>query len=85
MLPPQTQKYIRLARADGIHSNGSGAAKRRETVEQYVLEMRGIVKIFPGVRALDGVNLQIRPGKTHVICGENGAGKSTLIDRKSVV
>lgn len=48
-------------------------------MEQYVLEMRGIVKVFPGVRALDGVNLQVRPGKTHVICGENGAGKSTLM------
>lgn len=46
---------------------------------QYVLEMRGIVKVFPGVRALDGVNLNIRAGKVHVICGENGAGKSTLM------
>ena len=46
---------------------------------EYVLEMQGIVKIFPGVRALDGVNLRVRPGKVHVICGENGAGKSTLM------
>lgn len=46
---------------------------------EYVLEMRGIVKVFPGVRALDGVNLLVRPGKVHVICGENGAGKSTLM------
>ena len=46
---------------------------------EYVLEMRDIVKVFPGVRALDGVKLQIRPGKVHVICGENGAGKSTLM------
>lgn len=46
---------------------------------EYVLEMRNIVKVFPGVRALDGVKLQIRPGKVHVICGENGAGKSTLM------
>nr|WP_305147478.1 sugar ABC transporter ATP-binding protein [Butyricicoccus faecihominis] len=41
--------------------------------------MRNIVKIFPGVRALDGVNLKVRAGKVHVICGENGAGKSTLM------
>ncbi len=47
--------------------------------EQYVLEMRNIVKVFPGVRALDGVTLNVRPGKVHVICGENGAGKSTLM------
>lgn len=46
---------------------------------EYVLEMQGIVKVFPGVRALDGVNLKVRPGKVHVICGENGAGKSTLM------
>ena len=46
---------------------------------EYVLEMRDIVKVFPGVRALDGVKLQVRPGKVHVICGENGAGKSTLV------
>lgn len=46
---------------------------------EYVLEMRNIVKLFPGVRALDGVNLKVRPGKVHVICGENGAGKSTLM------
>ncbi|MCI8857542.1 MAG: sugar ABC transporter ATP-binding protein [Clostridiaceae bacterium] len=46
---------------------------------EYVLEMQGIVKVFPGVRALDGVNLKVRHGKVHVICGENGAGKSTLM------
>lgn len=50
-----------------------------DTTEQFVLEMRGIVKVFPGVRALDGVDLKVRRGKVHVICGENGAGKSTLM------
>ncbi|WP_246208544.1 sugar ABC transporter ATP-binding protein [Anaerotalea alkaliphila] len=45
----------------------------------YILEMRDVVKVFPGVRALDGVNLKLRPGTVHVICGENGAGKSTLM------
>ena len=45
----------------------------------YVLEMQGIVKEFFGVRALDGVNLKVAPGKVHIICGENGAGKSTLM------
>ena len=46
---------------------------------ECVLEMRNVVKVFPGVRALDGVNLMVHPGKVHVICGENGAGKSTLM------
>jgi inositol transport system ATP-binding protein len=50
-----------------------------QTENAYILEMRGVVKEFPGVKALDGVNLCVRPGKVHVICGENGAGKSTLM------
>ncbi|MBL1067653.1 multiple monosaccharide ABC transporter ATP-binding protein [Streptomyces sp. 7-21] len=48
-------------------------------MERHVLEMRGITKTFPGVRALDGVNISVRPGEIHAICGENGAGKSTLM------
>ncbi|WP_030382122.1 MULTISPECIES: multiple monosaccharide ABC transporter ATP-binding protein [unclassified Streptomyces] len=44
-----------------------------------VLEMRSIVKTFPGVKALSDVTLTVRPGEVHAICGENGAGKSTLM------
>jgi putative multiple sugar transport system ATP-binding protein len=44
-----------------------------------LLEMRGISKVFPGVRALDHVNLAVEQGEIHAICGENGAGKSTLM------
>src|SRR4051794_5701878 len=44
-----------------------------------LLQMRGIVKQFPGVRALDGIDLTVRAGEVHCLLGQNGAGKSTLI------
>ncbi|MBD8063859.1 ATP-binding cassette domain-containing protein [Devosia sp. PTR5] len=44
-----------------------------------ILEMRNITKTFPGVKALSDVNLDVREGEIHAICGENGAGKSTLM------
>jgi ribose transport system ATP-binding protein len=44
-----------------------------------LLEMHGIAKAFPGVRALDGVDLDVRAGEVHCLLGQNGAGKSTLI------
>ncbi len=47
---------------------------------KYVLEMKDISKRFPGVKALDHVHLQVRPGTVHSLMGENGAGKSTLMN-----
>lgn len=48
-------------------------------MEDVILEMRDITKEFPGVKALDGVNLKVRAGEIHSLVGENGAGKSTLM------
>lgn len=45
----------------------------------YLLEMKDMYKEFPGVKALQGVRLQVRPGTVHALIGENGAGKSTLM------
>lgn len=50
-----------------------------ETQQKYVLEMTGIEKQFPGVKALDQAMLKLRPGTVHALMGENGAGKSTLM------
>ncbi|GAA2560687.1 sugar ABC transporter ATP-binding protein [Winogradskya consettensis] len=46
---------------------------------EVVLKLEGVVKTFPGVRALDGVELEVREGEVHCLLGQNGAGKSTLI------
>ncbi|EMI4301581.1 galactose/methyl galactoside ABC transporter ATP-binding protein MglA [Vibrio vulnificus] len=46
---------------------------------EFLLEMTGVSKEFPGVKALDKVNLKVRPHSIHALMGENGAGKSTLL------
>ncbi|WP_426840497.1 sugar ABC transporter ATP-binding protein [Glaesserella parasuis] len=49
------------------------------TSSPYILEMRNVSKTFPGVKALDGINLKVKRGTIHALMGENGAGKSTLM------
>jgi methyl-galactoside transport system ATP-binding protein len=48
-------------------------------MQEYVLEMKGVCKSFPGVKALDMAQLHLRTGTVHALMGENGAGKSTLM------
>ncbi len=54
-------------------------AEEADGLTDDILRMRGITKTFPGVKALQDVNLAVRRGEIHAICGENGAGKSTLM------
>ncbi|MBU3191950.1 sugar ABC transporter ATP-binding protein [Clostridium bowmanii] len=49
-------------------------------MDEFILEMRNITKLFPGVKALDNVNLKVKAGAIHALIGENGAGKSTLMN-----
>ena len=56
----------------------TGSNSKATTVTP-LLELIGIEKSFPGVKALSNVSLSVKPGTVHVICGENGAGKSTLV------
>jgi putative multiple sugar transport system ATP-binding protein len=63
---------------DWAHKSGVEAGTQRGDM-QPILEMRGITKTFPGVKALENVNLTVMPAEIHAVVGENGAGKSTLM------
>ena len=61
------------------HRTSHSTTRTTESMADNILEMRSITKTFPGVKALEDVNLDVRRGEIHAICGENGAGKSTLM------
>jgi ribose transport system ATP-binding protein len=64
-----------MSKHESLHTRSVEAPTRKAAL----VEIKGVVKEFPGVRALNGVDLEIFPGEVHALCGENGAGKSTLM------
>ena len=61
------------------HSQARGLRSSNRSALQAILSLSEITRSFPGVKALAGVNLELRPGEVHSLMGENGAGKSTLM------
>jgi putative multiple sugar transport system ATP-binding protein len=59
--------------------SGNSVSQGNQNMSDIILEMRNITKTFPGVKALDNVNLSVQRGEIHALVGENGAGKSTLM------
>jgi methyl-galactoside transport system ATP-binding protein len=66
-------------RAAAAHSQEKSGDSAMEQTQGYLLEMEGVCKSFPGVKALDNAQLRLRAGTVHALMGENGAGKSTLM------
>src|SRR3954469_15051503 len=65
--------------------NPLSSPETKAQAEEPIVRLRDVSKEFPGVLAVDGVDLDILPGEVHVVAGENGAGKSTLMKLLSQV
>jgi putative multiple sugar transport system ATP-binding protein len=73
------ESLIKIAEGNDTRAGHIAASVSMRILMETILEMRNITKTFPGVKALNNVNLNVRKGEIHALVGENGAGKSTLM------
>ena len=66
--------------ASSLSSHSGRVVRGNANLDNVILEMKSITKTFPGVKALNNVNLSVKQGEIHALVGENGAGKSTLMN-----
>src|SRR5665213_3348889 len=78
-IPRPSRSIFRTDRNGMAGNPGPPYGSAKPQVRRGMLKLKGISKSFPGVRALSGVDLEVKPGEIHGLLGENGAGKSTLI------
>lgn len=80
LLPQKGMKtYIYIRKAQLMNEEKINVSQNEAGKSPYIIEMRHITKVFPGIVANDDITLQLKKGEIHALLGENGAGKSTLM------
>lgn len=80
LLPQKGMKtYINIRKAQLMNEEKINVSQNEAGESPYIIEMRNITKVFPGIVANDDITLQLKKGEIHALLGENGAGKSTLM------
>ena len=80
MTESQQDNSQSIRKGEGRLSLSLPKIREESALDNIILKMNNITKLFPGVKALDKVNIEVKKGEIHALCGENGAGKSTLMN-----
>ena len=80
MTESQQDNSQSIRKGEGRLSLSLPKIREESALDNIILKMNSITKLFPGVKALDRVNIEVKKGEIHALCGENGAGKSTLMN-----